>query len=157
VDIRQEATSAVGGYVESALWVLGWGSGIIVLILWFGLRSIPEVIRVVTPIVSAILITASIWYLFGVKMNVFHLVSLLLVVGIGIDYALFFNRKTDSENHALDCLAVWICNITTVIVFGLLFFSFQPVLIAIGGTVACGAFTAYLISASVANRTGRML
>ncbi len=152
LDTRAEASQVMATYVNEAIRLLAWGSLLILLILAIGLRSFKNVLRVVLPIASALILTVCFWILNGVKLNSFHLVSLLLVVGIGIDYALFFIRKTNSDEHRLDFLAVWICNVTTVVVFGLLFFSFPLVLQAVGGTVAVGALVAFIASASVAEK-----
>ncbi len=153
MDIRERATSAIETYSNEAIQLITWGSIIILFVLWLGLRSIRDVLRVALPIVSALILTIATWNIFGVKLNIFHLVSLLLVIGIGIDYALFFIRKTSEEDHHLDYLAVWVSNLTTVVVFGFLFFAYPLVLQAVGGTVAMGALYAYIISASVATRT----
>lgn len=152
LDLRQESTDAMATYVNEAIRLLAWGTVIILTILLIGLRSIKDTLRVVLPIAAALILTIGFWLLSGVKLNMFHLISLLLVVGIGLDYVLFFIRKTSSEDHRLDFLAVWICNITTVVVFGLLFFSFPLVLQAVGGTVAVGALAAFIASASVAEK-----
>lgn len=153
MDVRSKATTAIQTYSNEAIQLIAWGSIIIVLVLWLGLRSIRDVLRVALPIVSSLILTIATWNLFGVKLNIFHLVSLLLVIGIGIDYALFFIRRTNEEDHHLDYMAVWVSNLTTVVVFGFLFFAYPLVLQAVGGTVAMGALYAYIISASVATKT----
>lgn len=152
MDIKAESSQALAVYAREAMQWLGWGSLVILLILWTGLKSLPKLLRVVLPIIAALLLTVGAWALAGVKLNIFHLVSLLLVVGVGIDYALFFIRDTSAEEHRRDYLAVWISNLTTVIVFGLLYFSYPLVLQAVGGTVALGALFAFWLSASVAKR-----
>ncbi len=150
MDIRTESSSALASYANEALLWLAWGTLIILLILLVGLRSIPKVLRVIIPICISLVLTIGVWTAVGVKLNIFHLVSLLLVVGVGIDYALFFNRQSNQKDHTLDYVAIWVSNITTVIVFGLLYTAYPLVLQAIGGTVAMGAFFAYIASASIA-------
>jgi len=152
LDTLAESSNAMKTYVDEAINLLAWGSSLILIILAVALRSVKKMLKVVLPIASALIITVCFWIVSGVKLNSFHLISLLLVVGIGIDYALFFIRKTTSDDHRLDFLAVWICNVTTVVVFGLLFFSFPLVLQAVGGTVAVGALVAFIASASVAEK-----
>jgi len=52
-----------------------------------------------------------------------------------------------AENSALTLASLAIANVSTVIGFGLLSFSQVPVLVALGTTVAPGAFLALLFSA----------
>ena len=152
-DLTEETSNVVGRYSQEVIRWSSWGFVVIVLLLWVGLRSLGDLLRVIVPVGAAVVLTIALWNVAGVKLNIFHLVSLLLVIGMGIDYSLFFIRKVDDEDHRLDYLAVTICNITTVVAFGLLFFSFPPALQAIGGTVSAGAFFAFVAAASVAKKT----
>ena len=72
-------------------------------------------------------------------LSMFHLVALLLVVGVGLDYGLFFNRITgDGSEFEQTVRALAVCAISTTLVFGLLSLSQTPVLHAIGSTVTVG-------------------
>ena len=63
-----------------------------------------------------------------------------VVVGLGLDYALFFNRLTHSdEEWDTTFKALWVCCITTVLVFAMLLLSNTPPLKAVGMTVSMGA------------------
>ena len=76
------------------------------------------------------------------------LISLLLVVGLGLDYALFFNRLPDNENEwETTFRSLWVCGITTILVFGILMFSQIPPLKAIGVTVGMGALMSIIFAA----------
>ena len=69
---------------------------------------------------------------------------------MGSNYALFFDRQTHSQeagNQPLTLASLIIANASTVIGFGLLSFSQVPVLVALGTTVAPGAFLALLFAA----------
>ena len=85
----------------------------------------------------------------GVQLTILHLVGMLLIVAVGSNYALFFDRQSrvhaGSESVTLASLAI--ANLSTVIGFGLLSFSHVPVLVALGATVAPGAFLALLFAA----------
>ena len=75
---------------------------------------------------------------------------MLLIVAVGSNYALFFDRREAGETGegARSPLAsLLIANLCTVIGFGLLSFSGVPVLEALGTTVAPGAFLALLYAA----------
>ncbi len=86
----------------------------------------------------------------GVQLTILHLVGMLLIVAVGSNYALFFDRQANSEeagDAALTLASLVIANASTVIGFGLLSFSQVPVLVALGTTVAPGTFLALLFAA----------
>jgi predicted exporter len=90
----------------------------------------------------------------GVKLTILHLVGMLLIVAIGSNYSLFFDRQRhsgESSGQALTLASLVIANASTVIGFGLLSFSQVPVLVALGTTVAPGTLLALLFAASAAN------
>jgi len=100
-------------------------------------------VRVATPILGALLLTLASLSLLGVKLTLFHLVSLLLMVGVSLDYALFFNREAGRmEDAARTFRSLVNCNITTLTTFGLLTFCQTPILRGIGSTVALGVLYA---------------
>ena len=81
-------------------------------------------------------------------MTIFHLVGLLLVVGVGSNYSLLFERPEPSVALRERTVAsVAIANLCTVIGFGTLAFSAIPVLHGIGMTVAVGAFLSLAFAA----------
>jgi predicted exporter len=85
-------------------------------------------------------------------MNLLHLVGLLLVVAIGSNYALFFDRMAQGATSAPRTLAsLTLANVTTVSSFGVLAISDIPVLHAIGSTVALGAAATLAFSAMLAD------
>ena len=78
---------------------------------------------------------------------------MLLIVAVGSNYALFFDRGS-SDPHGgstpLTLASLLVANAATVLGFGVLGFSSVPVLAALGSTVAPGAFLALLFSALLA-------
>jgi len=86
-----------------------------------------------------LVLTVALLALFGVSLSLFHLLSLLLVAGVGLDYALFFEHHgADSAASASTLRANLVCAGTTVSVFTILALSPIPVLHGIGLTVALG-------------------
>jgi predicted exporter len=125
--------------------------GCIVLIysvLAFAFKSRNRPLKIMIPSLSAALITAAILVLSGNPLSIFHLISLLLVVGLGLDYALFFNRLPENDNEwDTTFKSLWVCAVTTILVFGILMFSHTPPLEAIGETVGLGAFISIVFAA----------
>jgi predicted exporter len=103
------------------------------------------------PLVAGVLVVAAWHALTGTRLTLLHLVGLLLVVAIGSNYALFFDRMAQSGTAAARTLAsLTLANATTVASFGVLALSTIPVLHAIGSTVAVGAAATLLFSAMLA-------
>lgn len=78
----------------------------------------------------------------GALFNVFNMMALLLILGVGIDYALFYDRA-DAPGRATATLAITMAVTTTVLAFGLLVFSATPVIRAFGVTLLPGLIAAY--------------
>ncbi|HXC41527.1 MAG TPA: hypothetical protein VN667_21535, partial [Burkholderiales bacterium] len=89
----------------------------------------------------------------GVQLTLFHLVALLLVVGVGTNYALFFNQPQGSHGErALMLLSLAVASLATFISASALATSGTPVLRAIGLTAAIGTVFALILSALLAPR-----
>lgn len=151
LDFKRESTHLMRTYRRQALALLAAGSIAIVALLALHLRSARRVIRVVLPIVAAVVGTAGIVLTAGTPLTLFHLVALLLVAGIGSNYALFFEQPpADERERAATAFSTLFCAATTMLAFGLLALSRTPVLEMIGGTVAVGAILALAFAALAA-------
>lgn len=147
LELRKASNEMVNRYRNRALLLFGFGLIVIIFALRFGLGSWSMTSRVVIPLASAILTSSAILVFFGVKFSLFHLAASLLVIGLGLDYALFLNRQeSEPSDEIKTCHALLICNLSTLSVFGALSFSTTPVLTAIGSTVAIGSFLSLLFS-----------
>ena len=110
-------------------------------------------LAVLAPLAAAVLITFSVLVLLGNALSIFHLVGLLLVVAIGSNYALFFERQAaNAQERERTVASLLFANLTTMLGFGLLTFSKVPVLHAIGTTVGIGAFLSLAFSAVLIKR-----
>ena len=153
LDLKGESERLLAGYRLETLRLTALGMGAIVLVLSFGLRSARAVGQVVLPVALALLISAAILQLAGQRLTVFHLIAMLLVMGIGLNYSLFFDLP--EENALLRrrmLFALYVTCATTLLAFVTLAFSSNPVLHAIGLTVSVGAAMAFLTSAALARR-----
>ena len=149
LDLKQEADSLYAGYLSEAIHLSLAGIVALTILLLIALRSPLRVAKVLAPLALAVLCVAAGLALSGVQLTILHLVGMLLIVAVGSNYALFFDRQSrvhaGSESVTLASLAI--ANLSTVIGFGLLSFSQVPVLVALGATVAPGAFLALLFAA----------
>jgi len=155
LDLKEESNRMVSLYRNETLRLLGWGVLSIGLVLLIGLRAPVTVMRVMLPIGSAIVVVAVILHAIGERFSLFHVASFLLVVGLGLDYALFFNRRHGTPvERGRTVYGLVVCSTTTILVFGVLAFSHIPVLRAIGmttalGSLACLVFAAFLAESPV--------
>jgi predicted exporter len=79
------------------------------------------------------------------QINLFHLFALILVAGLGAEYALFLSRReADHTDHRANRTGVFICAASTISVFAIISQSTYTVLASIGETVALGAALSYL-------------
>jgi predicted exporter len=153
LDLKREADALVAGYRAEALRLLGIGLAAIALLVYAGLRSLAATARILAPVLAASLLVVATLAAAGVQLTLFHLVALLLVVGVGTNYALFFNRPQDgADDRALMLLSLAVASVATLISASALATSGTPVLRAIGLTAAVGTVYALLISALLAPR-----
>lgn len=152
VDIKAESDRLYVGYLHEAIMLSLAGLAAIVVLLLVVLRSPLRVLRVVAPLAAAVITVTALLALCGQQLIILHLIGLLLVVAIGSNYALFFDRRDAAQTIAPRTFAsLLFANIATVLGFGLLAFSSVPVLQAMGITVAPGVILALLFSAIFAD------
>jgi predicted exporter len=149
LDIMGASSSLYHQYLSQALQLSALGLAAIVLLLSLQLRSVQRVAAVFLPLLAAVVLVASGLHLAGVRMNLLHLVGLLLIVAVGSNYALFFDTLAEDggDSSPQTLASLLFANLTTVAGFGLLAFSDVPVLKSIGVTVGPGAIAALLFSA----------
>ncbi|MBI3514265.1 MAG: MMPL family transporter [Proteobacteria bacterium] len=151
LDLKHESDRLLALYRDEALWLALLGAGAIVVLLAVTLRSRRRVWAVVAPLVGAVLVTAALLSLGG-RLSIFNLFGLLLVVAVGSNYCLFFERlerlERDDTASGRTVSAVVLANLCTVVGFGVLAVSSIPVLHGIGTTVAIGTFICLIFSAS---------
>jgi predicted exporter len=108
---------------------------------------------VVLPVFAAIVVSVALLTVAGAELNMFHLVAMLLVIGVGTNYTLFFDRAVQQESHSGRIyVSLLTCNLSTVLGFGVIALASTPVLAAIGSTVAIGAALSLLFGAIFMHR-----
>ena len=153
IDMKLEADRLYEGYLRQAIALSLAGLAAIVALLGLSLRSARRVAAIMVPLgISVVLVVAAL-HLAGERLHLLHLVGMLLIVAVGSNYALFFNRPPDPEDAAWTTLAsTLVASLTTAVGFGTLALSEVPVLHAVGITVGPGAVLALLLSAAFASR-----
>src|SRR6516162_6421067 len=153
LDLKGEADRLYSGYLREAVRLAIGGLCAIALLLIVALRSPARVARVVAPLALSVLTVAALFAALGHALTILHVVGMLLIVAVGSNYALFFDRAAmhPGEGSLPRTLAsLVLANLATVIAFGVLACSSVPVLADLGSTVAPGTLLALLFSAMLA-------
>ncbi len=106
--------------------------------------SLRNAIFYIVPPLAALAISLGVLGWFHIPLTLFNVLALILVLGIGIDYILFFAETR--TNYYSTMLAVSLSAITMALSFGLLALSHTPVIHYFGITVLVGIISAYLLS-----------
>ena len=155
LDVKGEADALYSTYLSEAVRLSLAGFAAIVILLLITLRSPMRVIRVVTPLALAVLVVAGSFAWLGKQLTILHVIGMLLIVAVGSNYALFFDRRAADAHPGsvpLTLASLIVANVATVVSFGILAFSTVPVLSALGSTVAPGALLALIFSALLARQ-----
>jgi predicted exporter len=121
--------------------VIGYLAVLLLFSLRYGWRS---ALRVVGSPALASAATLGLFGLIGEPLNLFSTFALLLVLGIGIDYAIFLREGRDSPLSSL--IAVLVCAATALLSFGVLAFSGTPFIHSFGLTMLSGISLAVIIA-----------
>jgi predicted exporter len=149
LDIKRDTETLLSNAREQAILLILAGIAAIALLLRIDLGSTRAAARTLLPVLAAMLTTAATLLALGISLNLFHLISLLLVLGTGMNYALFFQRRAENAEDARRAgLAVGLCSLTSLAAFTCLTLTSIAVLQAIGLTVLLGTLFLLLFSAS---------
>lgn len=80
----------------------------------------------------------------GHNLNLFSLLALILVLGIGINYTLFFTNPRGTPTTSM--FAIFMAVVTTLLTFGMLVFSATQAISSFGIVLSFGILTAFLLS-----------
>jgi predicted exporter len=100
-------------------------------------------IKILMPSLIACVAGLAITVITGSTLNLFNLLALILIIGIGIDYTLFFSEQNQSHSTLL---AISLSAMTTLLSFGLLALSNTHAIHSFGITVLAGIFVAWLLA-----------
>jgi predicted exporter len=83
----------------------------------------------------------------GVGLNLLHVLALILVLSVGVDYGVFIVEAVRGEGDvAVAMVGTAIACATTLLSFGMLALSSNPALEALGLTTATGVGLAFLLT-----------
>lgn len=151
LDLKASTESLIVAYRHRILIALGVAALLLCIAVTLALRSPRRALHVLGPMTLATLLVLVVLRACGIPLSLFHLVSLTLAAGLGLHYALFFERRTGDDREDLRTLhATLVCVASALLVFGVLALSSVPVLRAIGFTVALGVAFHFTLSVLMA-------
>jgi predicted exporter len=147
LDLKAASESLVAAYRTRILRALLGAAILLVLTISVALRSVRRAWHVLAPMTLATFLVLAVERVMGIEISLFHLVALILAGGLGLHYALFFERDTGDPAEQRRVLhATIVCVLSALLVFGMLAWSTIPVLRAIGLTVSLGVFFHFCLS-----------
>ena len=153
LDLKGASESLVVAYRERILRALGVALLLLAATVVVALRSLRRAWHVLAPMTLATLLVIVVERGAGLSLSLFHLVAVTLAAGLGLHYALFFERPVDDVAEARRTLhATLVCIASALLVFGLQAWTSLPVLRAIGLTVALGVGFHFCLSILMARR-----
>jgi predicted exporter len=147
VDKAMSVSKLFGVYrIDSGAWLAGATLLVAALLSWrYGLRG---GIAATLPVVLAIGVTLAVFGYLGAPFNLFNGLALMLVLGVGANYAVFL--REGALRSADDLGAVWagvlLSAATTLLSFGMLALSAMPALRSFGATLALGIAVSVLFA-----------
>lgn len=150
LDLKVEADHLVAGYRAQSLRLVAIGLFCIAVLVYAGTRSVSATLRALLPVAAAVAATMASLLLTGQRLTIFHLAALLLVVGVGLNYSLFFNRGAIAAGDGeRTLLALSVASAATLLAALALAASRTPLLGTIGTTAALGTAVAFAASAAL--------
>ena len=139
VDKVAEISSVLGRYRAYMGWVVVAAYGLVLLMLLPRYRG--RAWRVLAPTALASVATLAILALAGQHLQLFHVLALMLLLGVGVDYGIFMQE----QRGTIAWMAVGLSAANTILSFGLLGLSHTPALQAFGSTMLIGTALAWLL------------
>jgi predicted exporter len=147
LDLKGASESLVVAYRTRIMRALIVAILLLAVTVAIAFRNMRRAWHVLAPMSLATLLVLAVMRISGVEISLFHLVALTLAAGLGLHYALFFERVVADEAEARRTLhATLVCVLSALLVFGLLALSSIPVLRAIGLTVSLGVAFHFTLS-----------
>lgn len=113
----------------------------VILALLYGWRS---VLDLMLPVCLALSSTFAIQAFLGIELNLFSIMATFLILGIGVDYAIFYRHA--QQHDFVVAMALFLCMMSTLLGFGLLALSHTYAIFCFGLTVLCGVILSFIFA-----------
>ncbi|PWC35982.1 hypothetical protein [Azospirillum sp. TSO35-2] len=153
VDPAADFSALLGKYRERALLLVAVSALLMVgPLAWrYGWRRVGWIML---PPLAAVTLAPALVALTGQSITFFHVMALILILAIGVDYAVFC-AEAGAGRQPVTLLAVWLATLTTLLSFGLLVVSRAAAVHGFGLTMLFGITLAFLLAPLAARRSAR--
>lgn len=150
IDPAADFSALLGKYRERAMLLVAVSA---LLMVWplawrYGWRRVGWTML---PPLAAVVLAPALVALTGQSITFFHTMALILVLAIGVDYAVFC-AEAGAGRQPVTLLAVWLATLTTLLSFGLLAVSRAAAVHGFGLTMLFGITLAFLLAPLAAKR-----
>ncbi|MDB5771154.1 MAG: exporter [Burkholderia sp.] len=142
VDKVAEISSVLGSYRQHMGWVVLFSYLTIYALLFVRYRAAAW--RALAPTAVASMLVLALLGIAGQPLQLFHVLALMLLLGIGVDYGIFLQEQHDHREPTA-WLAVSLSAVSALLSFGLLALSRTPALQAFGMTMLIGTTLVWLL------------
>jgi predicted exporter len=143
VDAAGLYSSLLSGQTRRSAWIVGLMYILVLAGLWAVLGRRRAVSVLLPPVVAAVATLGFLGWV-GIELHFFGLMALTLVLGAGVDYALFLESSASEDDAGY--AAVVLCSATALLSFGVLAFASSPALSQFGLVTAVGLFWSLVLS-----------
>lgn len=147
VDKAASVSKLFGAYRVDSGWWLGGALALVLVLLMLRYRMRGGV-AVALPVLLAVGVTLAVFGYAHVPLNLFNWLALMLVLGVGANYAVFLREgclRADADLGAV-WTGVLLSAATTLLSFGMLGMSAMPALKSFGATLALGIAVSVLLA-----------
>jgi len=150
VDPAADFSVLLGKYRERAMLLVAVSALLMVgPLAWrYGWRRVGWIML---PPLAAVTLAPALVALTGQSITFFHTMALILILAIGVDYAVFC-AEAGAGRQPVTLLAVWLATLTTLLSFGLLVVSRSAAVHGFGLTMLFGITLAFLLAPLAARR-----
>lgn len=147
VNMKTAVGDLLHPYVRKAAFWLAAGITFALLVLLICQKNPARTGRIALTLCLTGLGTLAVLRLHGPVFSIIHIVALAFVLGVGMDYALFFSRpQLDAAERTRTLRTLLTCNLMTILSFAILAGCQTPLLRELGLTISSGALFAMLFS-----------
>ena len=144
IDPAGDFTILLTKYRHRAIWLIGLSAVAMLVPLWWRYGAWGAAM-IMAPAVAAVVLAPALIALTGQAISFFHVMALVLVLSIGVDFAIFCAEASDIRRSSAS-LAVVLEAMTTWLSFGVLAFSRVFAVHAFGLTLLLGVLIAFVLA-----------
>jgi predicted exporter len=126
---------------------VGVGSGLVLLVLALYYRRLRPALAAFLPSLLVGGAVVAVFAMVGAPMNLLHVTSLVMVMGMGVDYGVFIvDSARDRKELDGTLFSLFLSCLTTVFIFGTLAISQHAALRAMGATTGLGILLSFVLA-----------